>query len=88
MMYSYVKLPDETQFAYSNILDDNTIVVTVERPKDMGFDSAKCLLPAYSWSEVEGFTEAEVAELDDFVHNNAPLIWRFAREVTAEPQYA
>lgn len=81
MMYNYIKLPDETQFAYSGILDDNTIEVTVERPVDWGFNSARCTLPAFTWSDIDGFSSEEMADFDDFVHHNAPLIMRLAREV-------
>ena len=47
MFYGYVKLEDETQFTYSELRDDHTVLVCVERPVDMGFDSAECLLPAF-----------------------------------------
>ncbi len=80
MFYGYVKLEDETQFTYSELRDDHTVLVCVERPVDMGFDSAECLLPAFRWNNVKGFSEADLAWLDAFVRNNAPLIMRFARE--------
>lgn len=84
MMYSYIKLPDETQFAYSDIQEDNTIEVSVERPREMGFDTARCLLPAHRWLDVEGFGADEMARIDAMVKNNAPLIWRLAREASKE----
>ena len=34
MMYSHLKPPDNTRIAYSNVLEDNTILVGVERPVD------------------------------------------------------
>ncbi len=78
MMWSYVKLDDETQFAYSGLNEDGTVVVAVERPVDMGFDSAECLLPAYRWVSSEGFSEAELDQLMEFVKANAPLIFELA----------
>ncbi len=78
MMWSYVKLDDETQFAYSGLKEDGTVAVAVERPTDMGFDSAECLLPAYRWVSSEGFSEPELSELMDFVKTNAPLILELA----------
>lgn len=86
MMYNYIKLADETQIAYSNIQSDNTVHVAVERPIDGGFDAAQCLLPSYQWSDVEGFSPQEIAELTDLLRNNAPLIFRLARE--AKKAYA
>lgn len=82
MMYSYLKLPDDTRIAYSNILEDNTVLVGVERPIDGGFDSGYCRLPAYTWNEVEGFSPDEIAELTDLIERNSPLIWRLAGEVS------
>ena len=79
MMWDYIMLADETQLAYSDIRDDGTIVVAVERPVDMGFDSARCILPSFKWSDVEGFTEAEMKALDALVRDNSPLIFEFAQ---------
>ena len=86
MMYGYIKLADETQFAYSELREDHTVKVVVERPVDMGFDTATCILPAFAWSGVAGFSDEELAELESFMHHNAPLIMRLAGE--ASRQYA
>ena len=82
MFYEYVELEDGTQIAYSNVLEDNTVELSIERPIEDVFDSARCLLPSFSWSAIEGFSEEEIARLDSFVKNNAPLILRFAREAS------
>lgn len=80
MMYDYAELEDGTQFAYSDVNADNTVRIAVERPRDWGFDSAVCLIPAYAWSDVDGFTDAEISSFTDFLQHNAPLIFRFAHE--------
>lgn len=80
MFYGYVKLEDETQFTYSELREDQTVLVGVERPTDMGFDSAECLLPSFRWGKIKGFSKEDIAWLDTFVRNNAPLIMRLARE--------
>lgn len=47
MMWDYIQLPDEAQIAYSDIREDGTVLVGVERPRDGGgVDSACCLLPS------------------------------------------
>lgn len=79
MMWGYAQYPDETQVAYSDIRKDGTVMIAIERPRDWGFDSARCLMPAYCWSEVDGFSDEEIAYFDKFLHNNAPLIFKFAR---------
>ena len=80
MMWEYVRFADDTQVSYSDVLEDNTVLVVIERPRDWGFDTEKCLLPPFSWTEVDGFNEEELSRLDRFVRNNAPLILRFAYE--------
>ena len=84
MFYNYAELEDGTQLAFSNVLDSGEVQVSIERPVDLGFDSAMCTLPAFEWSAVEGFNESDIARLDSFVHNNAQLILRLAREVSRE----
>lgn len=79
MYWDYVQFPDETQIAYSDMRSDGTIGVRIERPIDMGFNTATCLLPAYTWSDVCGFSQEEVAELELFLRDNAPLIYELAQ---------
>lgn len=80
MMWEYVRLEDDTQISYSEVREDNTVKIVVERPRDWGFDTAECILPAFNLVSHEGFSEVDFKELDDFVRNNAPLILRFAYE--------
>ncbi len=82
MFYNYVELNDGTQIAYSNFLEDGTVEIGIERPVEDGFDSARCLLPSFIWSSVEGFDDVEVADLERYLRNNLPLIWRLAGEVS------
>lgn len=82
MFYNYVELEDGTQVAYSNVLDDGIVEVSIERPIELGFDSARCMLPAFEWSDIDGFDDEDMAYLDSFIHNNAPLILRLAREAS------
>lgn len=84
MFYDYAELEDGTQIAFSNVLDDGQVEVSAERPVDLGFDSARCVLPSFEWSSIEGFDGEDMKYLDLFVHNNAPLILRLAREVSKE----
>ncbi|MDO4590176.1 MAG: hypothetical protein Q4B35_02095 [Slackia sp.] len=78
MMWSYATLPDGTQIAYSDLQDDGTLRIAVERARDWNFDSARCVMPAYRWSHVDGFSDVEIAKLDAFLRNNAPLIFELA----------
>lgn len=78
-MWNYVEFPDGTCIAYSNLQDDGTIKIAVERPRDGGFDGAHCLMPAYRWTNVDGFSDAELADLKEFLRDNAPLIFELAQ---------
>lgn len=78
MMWTYVEFPDETTVAYSDMLDDGTIRINIERPVDWGFDSAQCELPSLTWKEVSGFSDAEIESFTTFLKNNSPLIYEFA----------
>lgn len=78
MMWCYVQLPDETQFAYSETRDDGTVEIAIERPRDRGFDTAKCFMPAYRWLEVDGFSQDELDDFESFLRDNAPLIFELA----------
>lgn len=84
MFYNYAELEDGTQVAFSNVLDGGEVQVSIERPVELGFDSAMCTLPAFEWTAVEGFDESDMIRLDSFVHNNAQLILRLAREGSRE----
>ena len=78
MMWCYVQFPDETQFAYSEARDDGTAEIAVGRPRDWGFDTAKCVMPAYRWFEVDGFSQDELDDFESFLRDNAPLIFELA----------
>ena len=80
MMWEYAWLDDDTQISYSDVRDDNTILVVFERPRDWGFDTAECLLPSFHWSNIEGFSDMDMSRLDAFVKNNAALISRLSYE--------
>lgn len=51
--------------------------------RHLGFDGARCLLPSFEWSHIEGFGDRDLERLSAFIHNNAALILRPAREATS-----
>ena len=64
MFYNYAELEGGTQVAFSNVLDGGEVQISIERPVDLGFDSALCTLPAFEWSEIEGFDAVSYTHLD------------------------
>ena len=67
MMYPYMTLADETEIVHSQIVEKDgmkKVIVNFERPTEDGFDSARCELPDYKWTER--------------LHSNAHLLYRYA----------
>ena len=75
MMYPYLTLDDETEIVHSEMLEDHTVTVYIEKPDEKdGFHYATCYLPKYDWTDIFGFNDAEIAALQSIVENNAHLI--------------
>ena len=81
MMYPYMTLSDETEIVHSQLIEDKGIkkvIVNFERPTDNGFDSARCELPEYKWTEKEGYSDEEIAFFEKLLHINAHLLYKYA----------
>ena len=81
MMYPYLTLGDGTEIVHSQLIyKDGTahVIVHFERPTEDGFDDARCELPSYTWSNVQGFTKEEMALFDEMVHANSHLFYKYA----------
>ena len=83
MMYSYMTLNDGTEIVHSHVLSDEggkKVIVHFERPSERGFDDATCELPAYRWTESEGFSEEEISFFKKFLRSNEHLILKYAEK--------
>lgn len=81
MMYPYMTLSDETEIVHSQLIEDKGIkkvIVNFERPTDNGFDSARCELPEYKWTEKEGYSDEEIAFFEKLLNSNAHLLYKYA----------
>ena len=81
MMYPYMTLSDETEIVHSQLIEDKgvkKVIVNFERPTDNGFDSARCELPEYKWTETEGYSDEEIAFFEKLLHSNAHLLYKYA----------
>ena len=81
MMYPYMILHDETEITHSHIIEENggkTVEVHFERPTENGFDMARCSLPSYIWIKREGFSDEEIYVFEQFLKNNAHLLYKYA----------
>lgn len=81
-MYPYMTLADETEIVHSHLITDGgeqKVVVYFERPTEDGFDSARCELPEYKWTRIEGYSDAEIALFEQLLHSNAHLLFKYAQ---------
>ena len=78
-MYSFMKLDDDTEIVHSEMKDDGRVKVYMEKPIEGGFCSAVCMLPSYEWSDIEGYSEKEIARYREVIESTAHLILKFAR---------
>lgn len=78
-MYPFMKLDDDTEIVHSEMKDDGRVKVYMEKPIEGGFCSAVCMLPSYEWSDIEGYSEKEIARYREVIESTAHLILKFAR---------
>lgn len=81
MMFPFMTLDDETEITHSEMLEDGTVKVYLEKPDEKDcFHHAVCYLPAYRWEEVVGFSEEEMERYREVVESVAHLIIEFSKE--------
>ena len=78
-MYPFMKLDDDTEIVHSEMKDDGRVKVYMEKPIEGGFCSAVCMLPSYEWSDIEGYSEKEIARYREVIESTAHLILKYAR---------
>ena len=54
------------------------VIVNFERPTESGFDSARCELPDYKWTERDGYSDEEIEMFEKLLHSNAHLLYKYA----------
>ena len=81
MMYPFLTLDDETEIVHSEMLPDDRVKVYIEKPdaKDC-FHHATCYLPQYTWTDVYGFSNDEIAKYQKLIESTAHLIMEFSEE--------
>lgn len=76
MIYPFLTLNDGTEIVHSEMKPDGRVKVYMEKPDAQDcFHHATCYLPEYDWEEVYGFTEEEIAHLQEIVESTAHLIF-------------
>lgn len=81
MMYPFMTLDDGTEIVHSEMLPDGRVKVYMERPDARDcFHHATCYLPDYTWNDISGFSDSEIARYQDVIKSTAHLILQFSQE--------
>ena len=83
-MKNYYSTMDNIICTFSDIEEVqgfDEITIRFERQQESGFDFAEGKLPNNMFYKSYGFSEDELLELEQYMKNNAFLIWELAREV-------
>ena len=81
MMYPFMTLDDGTEIVYSEMKNDRSVKVYMEKTDEKdGFHYAICYLPEYRWEDIFGLTEQELSRCREAIETSAQLIIQFAQE--------
>lgn len=81
MMYHFMTLDDGTEIVYSEMKNDGSVKVYMEKTDEKdGFHYAICYLPEYRWEDIFGLTEQELSRCRETIETSAQLIIQFAQE--------
>lgn len=73
MMYPFLTLDDDTEITHSEMQNDGTVKVYVEKPVEGGFQNAWCILPGYRWEKISGFSDTEIEKFQKIIESTALL---------------
>lgn len=80
MMYPYLTLDEDTEIVHSAMDDSGCVKVYIEKADEKdGFHSAICMLPAYEWKEISGFSEKEIKAYQQIIEKNAHMIMELSQ---------
>ncbi|ADX69905.1 MULTISPECIES: hypothetical protein [Lactobacillus] len=79
MLYPYIEFPNELIVTHSEIKKDNSVWINFEQPCKNGFREARIALPQYKWLFNEGFSDKKIKEFEQFSHQNAAMVYKYAR---------
>ncbi len=83
MLYPFMTLADNTEIVHSGSYIEEgkeKVRVEIEKPVEGGFASAECILPQYSWKNINGFDEKDIRRFEELLESVSHIIIRLARE--------
>lgn len=81
MMHPFLTLNDGTEIVHSDMADDGSVKVYIEKPDAWDcFHHVTCYLPKGTWVDIFGFSGKELAYLKEVVDSSANIILEFAAD--------
>ncbi len=81
MMYSFMTLNDGTEIVHSEMKDNGSVKVYIEKPDEKYcFRHATCWLPEYRWEDIYQFTDEDIEYYQSVIKSTAHLIMEFSQE--------
>lgn len=81
MMYPFMTLNDGTEIVHSDMKEDGSVKVYIEKPDEKYcFRHATCWLPKYKWEDIYQFTNEDIKRFQGIIRSTAHLILEFSQE--------
>ena len=77
-MYPFMTLDDQTEIVHSEMLGDGRVRVYLEKPDAQDcFHYATCYLPSYTWTDIFGFSQEDIARYQEVIESTAHSVSLF-----------
>lgn len=81
MMYPFMTLNDGTEIVHSEMQENETVKVYIEKPDEKYcFRHATCWLPQYKWEDIYQFSREDIEKFQGIIRSTAHLIMQFSQE--------
>ena len=81
MMYPFMTLNDGTEIVHSDMAEDGSVKVYIEKPDEKYcFRHATCWLPKYNWEDIYQFGDDDIKYFQEIIRSTAHLILEFSQE--------
>ena len=79
MMYPFMTLDDGTEIVHSDMKEDGSVKVYIEKPDEKYcFRHATCWLPTYKWGDIYQFTNEDIKHFQEIICSTEHLILEFS----------
>lgn len=81
MMYPYMILADGTEVVHSPLISEGEtkkVIVDFKRQTDKGFSFARCELPEYKWTSIDGYSDEDLNLFAELLYSNMNILFEYA----------